>query len=363
MTATPLNAHIRIGDAGEVLAAVPHLLGFTPADSLVLLGLHTTGDTATFGLTLRLDLPPPEHRRALVDYVATGPLIRRGVTGVIIVVTGSGTAEHGPPGDPPHDRSEPDEDIDAPQRDLIALLREGLHEAGIEVLHELWTDRLEAGGSWRCYDDPVCGGRIPDPKRTALGAAMAASGSVTFDSRQELQRLVAPESEQVLARWSARLSGMAEDREREPAGVGVHRDVSIALAGIRRTAAGEALTEDDQLRILLALSDHRVRDLCLGVALGESALAAEQLWLSLVRKAPEPEVAEVAALLAFSAYLRGEGALASVALERVEAGRPEHALGGLLRRALDTGVSPKELTEMAKDAMTDAQLMIEQEES
>lgn len=360
---TPLNARIRIGDAGEVLAAVPHLLGFIPADSLVLLGLHTTGDTATFGLTLRLDLPPPEHRRALVEYVATGPLIRRGVTGVIVVVAGTGTAEHGPPGDPPPERSAAGDHAEVPQLELIALLRDGLAEAGIEVLHELWTDRLEAGGSWRCYDDPVCGGRIPDPKRTALGAAMAASGSVTFDSRQELQRLVAPESEQTLARWSARLSGMVEDAEREPAGGGVHRDVAVALAGIRRTAAGEALTEDDQLRILLALSDHRVRDLCLGVALGDSAMAAEQLWLSLVRKAPEPEVAEVAALLAFSAYLRGEGSLASVALERVEAGRPEHALGGLLRRALDTGVSPKEMADMAKDAMTDAQLMIEQEES
>ncbi|WP_243789161.1 DUF4192 domain-containing protein [Saccharopolyspora gloriosae] len=359
---TPLNARIRIGDAGEVLAAVPHLLGFIPADSLILIGLHTTGDAATFGLTLRLDLPPPEHRRALVEYVSTGPLIRRGITGVIAVVAGSGTAGHDP-GGPPPEGSEVDEHVEAPELELIALLREGLAEAGIEVLHELWADRLEAGGSWQCYDDPVCAGRIPDPKRTALGAAMAASGSVTFDSREELQRLVAPESERAVARWSARLAAMIEDVEREPESGRVHRDVAITLAGIRRTAAGEALTEDDQLRILLALSDHRVRDLCLGVALGDSAMAAEQLWLSLVRKAPEPEVAEVGALLAFFAYLRGEGALASVALERVEAGRPEHTLGRLLRQALDTGVSPKEMADMAKEAMTDAQLMIEEEES
>ncbi|MFR9729241.1 DUF4192 domain-containing protein [Saccharopolyspora sp. MS10] len=355
---TPLNARIHIGDAGQVLAAVPHLLGFTPSDSLVLLGLHATGDAGAFGLTLRMDLPPPEHRRALTEYLSTGPPVRRGITGAIVVLVGTG------PGDPRPQEEDAAEEGQLPQPELVAMLREGFAEAGIDVLHELWAPRIEAGARWRCYDDPACRGRIPDPKRTVLGAAMAASGSVTFDSREELQRLVAPESERIRARWAARLAAMIEDGEQaRREGGGVHRDVEVALAGIRRTAAGEALTEDDQLRILLALSDHRVRDLCLGLAAGEWARPAEQLWLSLVRKAPEPEVAEVAALLAFSAYLRGEGAMASVALERVESSRPEHVLGCLLRRALDSGISPTEIAEIAKDTMTDARLMIEAEES
>ncbi|MEU6127911.1 DUF4192 domain-containing protein [Saccharopolyspora sp. NPDC047091] len=374
---TPLNARIHLGDAGEILAAVPHLLGFTPTGSLVLLGLRTDGDLGTFCLTLRIDLPPPEHRRSVIDYLSAGPMVRRGADRVIVVAVGpDGGGGHGPPGGEPEPsadahaepdrgaRSEPDEsevDDDVPHRELILLLREGFAAAGIDVLHEIWADRLVAGGPWRCYDDPPCRGEIPDPKRTALSAAMAASGSVTFDSRRELQDLVAPESERTTARWAARLNSLLEDAERD--GTDVHDDVATAFAGIRRTAAGEALTEDDQLRVLLALNDQRVRDLCLGVALGESAMAAEQLWLSLVRKAPEPEVADVAALLAFSAYLRGEGAMASVALERVEAARPEHSLGTLLRQALERGISPKELSEVAKDAMTDAQLMIEVEES
>ncbi|GAA3361415.1 DUF4192 domain-containing protein [Saccharopolyspora gregorii] len=374
---TPLNARIHLGDAGEILAAVPHLLGFTPTDSLVLLGLRTEGDTGTFCLTLRIDLPPPEHRRSVIEYLSAGPMVRRGATRVIVVAVGpGGGGGHGPPdgeaepsaadaGPEPDGGaralSESEVDEAVPHRELILLLRDGFAAAGIDVLHEIWTDRLVAGSPWRCYDDPPCRGEVPDPKRTALGAAMAASGSVTFDSRHELQGLVAPESERTTARWSARLNGMLDDSERD--GGDVHEDVATALAGIRRTAAGEALTEEDQLRILLALNDQRVRDLCLGVALGEQAMAAEQLWLSLVRKAPEPEVADVAALLAFSAYLRGEGALASVALERVEAARPEHSLGSLLRQALERGISPKELAEVAKDAMSDAQLMIEAEES
>jgi Domain of unknown function (DUF4192) len=81
----------------------------------------------------------------------------------------------------------------------------------------------------------------------------------------------------------------------------------------------------------------------------------------LVRKAPPPELADVAALLAFSAYLRGEGALAGVALERIEATRPDHRLGRLLRQALDVGIPPADLAVIARDAADDAQTLIEED--
>src|SRR5262249_60782180 len=80
------------------------------------------------------------------------------------------------------------------------------------------------------------------------------------------------------------------------------------------------------------------------------AAAAERLWLALVRAPPAPERAEPAALLALTAYLRGDGGLASVALEAALLACPHHSLSGLLRAALDGGMPPELLREIAMDA-------------
>jgi hypothetical protein len=251
---------------------------------------------------------------------------------------------------------------DLPHSELIGVLREVLGGAGVSVLHASWTAEVRVGEPWRCYDDEQCRGEISDPTASPLAAALAAAGVVTFDSREELEELVAPEAPEKIASRAAQLDAMYEDAELERASAdGTKRDWEIVLAAIRRTEDGSALTEDDLLRVLIALSDNRVRDLTLSTALGESAIAAERLWISLLRKAPSPELADVAALLAFSAYLRGEGALAGVALERIEATRPDHRLGTLLRQALDAGVPPAELAVIANDAAEDARELIEED--
>ncbi|MBQ6644083.1 MAG: DUF4192 domain-containing protein [Saccharopolyspora sp.] len=356
---------VRLGDPADVLAAVPHLLGFTPSQSLVLVALHETSDTsAACGVTLRIDLPESENHSALAEYLVKGPLARQDATAVLLVIVGTDDREpddpDGQPGAAPPTDHAAGEAGSLPYSGLAGVLAGAFREAGFSIWHLLWTPRLRAGGSWQCYDDPTCGGKIPDPKSSAMGAALAASGAVTFESRSELERLVAPESEELSARWSAKLNELIEESAREPAGA--RKDVELVLGAVARTAANEALTELDQLRVQLALSDSRVRDLCLSAALGDNAMAAEQLWLTLVRKAPAPEVAEVAAMLAFSAYLRGEGALAGVALERIESCRPEHPLGCLLRGALDAGVPPKHLESLTRDAIQDAKLTIDEDE-
>ena len=83
---------------------------------------------------------------------------------------------------------------------------------------------------------------------------------------------------------------------------------------------------------------------------GAGAAAAERLWLALVRATPAPERAEPAALLALTAYLRGDGALAGVALDAALNACPHHSLSGLLRAALDGGLPPELLRGVAEDA-------------
>lgn len=359
---TPPDIAVKLSNPQDVLAAVPHLLGFTPTDSLVVVTVHDAHVMPRFGMTMRVDLPKPDQMYPLADYLLNGPLRNQRADAVLLVVIGRQKA---PPSDRV-DRSLSEKSIvdrdDIPHHDLIDGLHEVLGGAGIAVLHAAWTPEIRAGAPWLCYDHIECRGEIVDPKTSPLAAAMTAAGVVTFGSREELQQLVAPDPEDILARRAAKLDVLAEDAEEESGSVAaVKRDLNTVFSAIRRTEAGGALTEEDYLRALLALSDHRVRDLVLGMALGDLAHAAEQLWLTLVRMAPAPELAEVASLLAFFAYLRGEGALANVALERVDETRPDHRLGTLLRQAIEAGISSTELAVIAEDAAEDARIMIDEE--
>ena len=96
-------------------------------------------------------------------------------------------------------------------------------------------------------------------------------------------------------------------------------------------------------RLLCGLRDHAVRDRALALALGEDAAAAETLWTECTRRAPAPLDATPATLLAVSAWLRGDGAMANVALDRALAGDPGYSLAGLLASALARCVPPAQI--------------------
>src|SRR5580658_10516300 len=53
-----LPAHVRVSSPGDILAVVPHLLGF-PARSLVVVGVGSPGSAPRIELAFRYDLPDP----------------------------------------------------------------------------------------------------------------------------------------------------------------------------------------------------------------------------------------------------------------------------------------------------------------
>lgn len=75
----------------------------------------------------------------------------------------------------------------------------------------------------------------------------------------------------------------------------------------------------------------------------DETAAAESLWTLLARVLPAPFRTEALVLLAFSAYLRGEGPLAGVALEAALADTPDHSMSGLLDTALQSGMPPEKM--------------------
>jgi hypothetical protein len=90
-----------------------------------------------------------------------------------------------------------------------------------------------------------------------------------------------------------------------------------------------------------------VRDTMYALAVGESAGAAESLWAALARRLPEPWRVEPLVLLAFSAYVRGDGPLAGVSLEAALRCAPTHRMAGMLDAALQSGMRPERIRELA----------------
>src|SRR3981081_3458267 len=135
---TPPRTHVRLNDPGDLVAAVPHLLGFPPADSIVVVAVRAAdGMLARLGLSLRADLPAEENQRDLA-HLLISPLARSQASGAVLVVVGGGGAD--PPGLLPH-------------RGLVWVVGEALAAAGIPLLHAVWTADTGGGARWWCYDE------------------------------------------------------------------------------------------------------------------------------------------------------------------------------------------------------------------
>lgn len=356
-----------LNNFSELFAAVPHLVGFYPEDSLVLIAVNGEEPHRRFGLTVRTLLPDADDVEGYVAELSAGALRTvRARALVVLVVAASPAVPEGVPlrDERPTDAAPPGTPA-PPYRDVVEGVAAAFRSAGIDVVHSAWTAQVRLGQEWLCYAEDQCRGEICDPEISLLGTVLTVNGCVTYWNRGELEKVVASESDAALARRSAALDVLAEDTEQDR-GVSPRpwRDCEKVFAAIRRTAEDAALTEDDLLEVLLALSDPRVRDFSLSAVLDdEIAGAAERLWTTLVRKAPQPELADVASLLAISAYMRGDGALAGVALARIEETRPEHQLGLLLRRATELAIPVDDLERIIREAASDARTTMDEGEA
>lgn len=340
----PTKTRISLKEPEDLIAAVPHMLGFYPENSLIVL-FHAPGKS-TVDITARSDIPSPEDydvvARHFLSAVAKPEPGTRPRGSTLILIGGPHAAD---------DQRTP------PARDLIEVVTRVFAQAGITVAHALWAESARHGARWGCYRDPDCSGRVADPECSVAAATFAVAGSVTYANREELRALCEPADPEAPARRAALLDRLADGDAGRPAS-------SASLALVRETVAafrGGACDLDDEAvaRLALALSDHRVRDACLLADSAADDEAARRLWLTLTRGTPAPERAEPACLLACAAYLRGDGALAGVALETALAADPGHTLSGLVRTAQRSGVSPSQLREYIAKAVRESRRTIE----
>jgi len=334
MDSTP---RIRLSGPANLIAAVPHLIGFPPEESLVLVGL--CGPQSRLGLTMRADLPPDEPDR-VPDVAELEPLAQAlhsdGASECLAMIM----------------TETPDRDGLSPYLDLVANLDEALSMRNVEASDIV----LVRSGTWRSYlcVDPQCcpaqGSVLPSPSGE-LAAYAAYSGAVVRDSRAALVALLAPDGAAVAATERALDHVCAEMAQASASGASEAYRERIELVidrRIRSLAAGHAgtLTHRDVARISVALIDRQLRDRVAGHCLTDSAAAAESLWIDLVRRLPSPLDAAPATLLALSSWARGDGAMANVALERALDSDRHYSLAQLVRTALDHALPPGTVREM-----------------
>lgn len=312
---TTLTAH----GPGDLLAAVPVVLGFHPHESLVML---TFGAERTFHA--RVDLPPADDPDAVVDLVEVllAPCRAHGVGRVAFAVyTG-------------------DKRVAAA---LAAALVPAFVAEGIGVVDVLRADR----GAWSSV--PVRAGvqesaPVPyDDLHHPFNAQAVLEGRVTLGSRDELRATVAADVA-VRERWAALVRGLG------PPGVGAGKEARALVACW--VASGDGPDDAGAARVLHAVTRVEVRDAALYVVTRDSAQDHLRVWAALLRGAPDPQVPDVAAVTAFCAWQSGHGALAWCALDRCFEIDPDHRLGRCLAECLVRAVPPTAWEEVVDPTST-----------
>ncbi|MCV7286146.1 DUF4192 domain-containing protein [Mycolicibacterium wolinskyi] len=306
---------LKLGGLGDLVCNVVAVLGFRPVDSLVLVVVGA-GELKT---VMRVDLGSAEQVGAAARLAElVGSQCADGVVAVIVSEDAVSDPARG-------DRL----------KGMVSGLAGSLQRFGIELLDCVIVDRVAAGGRWFCADDPAVAGVLDDPASSVLAAVAVAGGRRLFDSRADLEALVALDGAGAAA--VAPLVGDAV-----PVG-DVAVAVRVAVDAMRQMGSGEGPTDRVLAEVGTSLADVRVRDALFNVGEAQDRALAERLWTRLGQVLPAPFRAEALTLLAFSAYLRGDGPVAGIALEAALSSSPGHRMAVMLDVALQSGLPPEKL--------------------
>lgn len=328
--ATVSSAKVRVSSPVGLVAVIPHLLGFHPARSLVIVGLDRPQGRVTVGF--RFDLPdPPDPARArdIAEHVIAILEQRRIRT---VVAVGYGEAALVNP---------VAEAVQAALRGRPVVLRDLL--------------RVDGGRYWSytCQNPTCCppgGAALTGLREDTSAAALEAAGMTVHPDRASLAAMLAPVTgAHAQAMRKAQERTIRRTQQLTPGWSASRRTRFLLDTG--RTAVREAIslyrsggkiTDHDQMAwLLLAIADIRVRDDAWAQMEPEYRAAHLRMWTDVLRHADEPHVPAAATLLAFTAWQCGEGALANIAIERALAAGPKYSMAILIGQALEAGLPPE----------------------
>jgi len=323
------KVQLQAASADAVLAVVPHMLGFYPSKSLVVLGLGAQNRVL---VTFRYDLPEPPDEELARDIAehAGYVLDREHISSALLV-------GYGP------------EHLVAP---VIGIAGVRLLGRGIDLHEVLWAD---GGRYWSMLcDEPSCcppEGRSYDPCSHPAAAAMAGAGLVAQPDREALARTLqrpagaADVISQATGRALARLQDLVDRGEaagdRDPQLRATRTGRREVQRAIRRYRCGGSIDSIEHLAWLaVLLSDIRVRDDAWARMHPAFRDQHCRLWTDVIRSAALDYVPAPASLLAFTAWQAGNGALASMAIDRALSANPSYSMAHLLAEAIEAALPP-----------------------
>jgi hypothetical protein len=330
MTSRPRTANPpaqRLTSPGELLQAVPYLVGFHPSESVVIVGLRER----RVAVTARLDLA--DARAGGIGYTLAA-LARAGSTAAIGVIYA--------------DDMRPDDADERPWQ-LLECLQE--HAAALDGVFE--DVLLVAGGRWwslLCAEPSCCpleGQELPCGP-SAFATAATVEGMVALPDRGALEAVLEP----------------APDAEREAldAAIGaaerfaVHetvqgradrytRSVKRAIFAAARASAAPkwpGLGDEELARFGAALAVIGLRD-AMWLAIEANRIDGRPLWRELARRLPAPYDCAPLFLYGWAAWRDGNGALAGIAAERAIRSDPEYSASYLLLAAVRDAIDPRRI--------------------
>jgi len=327
---------VRISSPASLLAVIPPLLGFEPSEpSLVVIG--TESSSAEVRITIRFDIPEARLAAAIAGE-AIGYLADNCVTTAAVVGYGPACL------------------VDPVAGEVLRRFP----KAGIALV-EVLRAQDQRYWSYVCTNPECCPpeGTPFDAKEHPAAAKFA--GRPVLASRAALAQTIAPvtgEEAGAMVRADRRAEARARRLIREAGNPTGRRARRRALYGPGLLAVSEAITlyrEGQSLPsrnaaawLALVLEDLPVRDDAWARMDPNHNEAHRRLWTDVTRLARPEYAAAPAALLAFTAWQSGNGALANVAIDRALADQPDYSMARLLRQALDSGAPPS----MARLPMT-----------
>ncbi|MFN2560317.1 MAG: DUF4192 domain-containing protein [Jatrophihabitans sp.] len=331
--ADSLRSSCRISGPGELLQAIPYLLGFHPAESLVLVGLHDGRLVVTARVDL-IDASTPEMVSHTLD-----AMVRGGSTSVLAAIYDDSFIA---------DRFIP---LHVPDV-LVAAER-----AGCELLEVLV---VSAGRWWSVLCEPGCcppEGRALPSEPSAFAVAATFDGVVAMPDRAALASVLDPVGtvERVaLLPLLAAAERVADTAAANGQGERLERSVKRALFAAARAsgAPGWAGPEEATVaRFGAALATAEVRNR-VWMAVDDGRLDGRPLWRDLGRRLPPPYDAAPLFLFGWAAWRSGDGTLAGIAAERAVASDPDCSVADLLLAALSHGLDPRRFPKLRPPVAT-----------
>jgi hypothetical protein len=291
---------------GPLLVAIPYLIGYDPAESLVLIFVDDSGAIAT---TMRVDWCDAVADPSWVARDLWQRAQRSGAVSVLVVSHRAGGREC---------------------LAAITVLGECLSDAGAVVDWSGWVD----GRRWRsstCDADGCRDHELPDPAASRHVAQLVAGGCAPAADRARVAEEVAPCDPGQC--WGPLVIAPEADRE-------AWRSATVdAMEVLLR--AGLPL-EDHDMALVAAVRDTVLHRLTIGSTADRSAewATAWRQLAAVLRRAPQGFAAPVGAVAALAAWQFGDGLRAGMALGRARADDPDHGLTRLMRDVLDRALPP-----------------------